>query len=447
MPTTLAAVVAVVASAAAATPLPEQVDVSRQAGAQYEPTVAVDPLNKNALLAAATTAKPRCAVSAFRSSNGGRTWVSQTIKTPSFGNAALRSRRAPCAGNAWTAIDSTGTQYVAFVVSDPTAPLVSGVIPYVLGVASRAERSESWRTSEPSLPLTWSGTDDKPVVIADTSPGSPHSGRIYVAWSRHDTFRSGDSGQILEASSDNHGQTWSSPRQIGSKFGWGVHLAIGTGGLLYAAWWDPSGSLIGARSDDGGRSFTPQRQIVSLLVPGAGVGYIRAESRTVMPDPALAASTSTSRLYLAYSRPTLRGRRIEVLTLDGSLKALRTRILAARRTGTYDEFNPSVAVDPTSRHIWSCFYVTGVRAKAKYASYSCARSTNGGEHWTTARSVVNAPSNETQPGSYSTPAGIEGQYGAYAGLAVSGGVAHPIWTDSRRFKVAREEIYTTTIRG
>lgn len=268
-----------------------------------------------------------------------------------------------------------------------------------------------------------------------------------VAWSRHDTFRNADSGQILEASSDDHGQTWSSPKQIGSEFGWGVHLAIGPGGLLYAAWWDPSGSLMAARSDDGGASFSPPRQIVSLLIPGAGLGYIRAESRTVMPDPAITASTSTGRLYLVYSRPTSHGRRIEPLTLDGSLHALRTRVLAARRTGTYDEFNPSVAVDPSTGHIWSCFYSTGIRAKAKYASYSCARSTDAGQRWTTARSVVKAPSNETQPGSYSTPRGVEGQYGAYDGLAVSGGVAHPIWTDSRRFKVAREEIYTTTVRG
>jgi hypothetical protein len=178
LPTTLAAVVALMASSAAATPLPTQVDVSRQAGAQYEPSVAVDPSNKNSLLAAATTAKPRCAVSVFASGNGGRTWVSETIKTPSFGNPAVQQGRAPCAGNAWTAIDSSRTQYVAFVFSDPTAVRVDGGIPYVLGVASRAEGSASWRTSEPSLPLAWSGSDDKPVLVADSSPGSPQSGRI-----------------------------------------------------------------------------------------------------------------------------------------------------------------------------------------------------------------------------------------------------------------------------
>ncbi len=37
------------------------------------------------------------------------------------------------------------------------------------------------------------------------------------------------------------------------------------------------------------------------------------------------------------------------------------------------------------------------------------------------------------------------EYGDYEGLAVAGGVAHPIWTDTRRLRTLAEEVYTTTL--
>ena len=37
------------------------------------------------------------------------------------------------------------------------------------------------------------------------------------------------------------------------------------------------------------------------------------------------------------------------------------------------------------------------------------------------------------------------EYGDYEGLAVAAGVAHPVWTDTRRLRTLREEVYTTTL--
>ncbi len=37
------------------------------------------------------------------------------------------------------------------------------------------------------------------------------------------------------------------------------------------------------------------------------------------------------------------------------------------------------------------------------------------------------------------------EYGDYEGLAVSRGLAHPVWTDSRRLKEKREEVYTAAL--
>ena len=37
------------------------------------------------------------------------------------------------------------------------------------------------------------------------------------------------------------------------------------------------------------------------------------------------------------------------------------------------------------------------------------------------------------------------EYGDYEGLAVAAGVAHPVWTDTRRLRTLSEEVYTTTL--
>ena len=55
------------------------------------------------------------------------------------------------------------------------------------------------------------------------------------------------------------------------------------------------------------------------------------------------------------------------------------------------------------------------------------------------------PSNERAPGADSINGGLRREYGDYEGLAAAGGVAHPIWTDTRRLRTLREEVFTTTL--
>jgi hypothetical protein len=40
---------------------------------------------------------------------------------------------------------------------------------------------------------------------------------------------------------------------------------------------------------------------------------------------------------------------------------------------------------------------------------------------------------------------VSTEYGDYEGLAVAHGVAHPVWTDSRKASARQEEIYTTAL--
>jgi hypothetical protein len=86
-----------------------------------------------------------------------------------------------------------------------------------------------------------------------------------------------------------------------------------------------------------------------------------------------------------------------------------------------------------------CFYDTAADATRRTARYTCTASADGGATWAVPRAVASVASDETRKPAYSF------QYGDYAGLAVAGGVAHPIWTDSRDLRVRGEEIYSTTL--
>ena len=52
----------------------------------------------------------------------------------------------------------------------------------------------------------------------------------------------------------------------------------------------------------------------------------------------------------------------------------------------------------------------------------------------------------SQASDLSRPGRDDLQYGEYAGLAVAHGLAHALWTDSRRRRTFDKEIYTTVLR-
>src|SRR5262249_25529593 len=101
-----------------------------------------------------------------------------------------------------------------------------------------------------------------------------------------------------------------------------------------------------------------------------------------------------------------------------------------------------LAVDARSGRLWACFYRTGRGPARRSATFSCATSRDG-VRWGVPVAVASSASNETVPNAFKGFVGRE--FGDYEGIAVAGGVAHPIWTDSRRLATSGEEIYTTTL--
>src|SRR5205814_1202214 len=177
-----------------------EVDVSNAAGVQSEVSVAVDPLNPLILVAGSNSSLVRL-MRVYGSVDGGASWTSES------GPPLPRRRHRGCAaGDPAVGIDTSGRQYFGFLVVRPCSPIGRAS----LYVATRGGPEGAWRTS--SLRVAAGGVfDDKPTLTVDTSRGSPHRGRVYVAWSR---FSGGGSDSIVISHSDDGGRRWSEPVEV-----------------------------------------------------------------------------------------------------------------------------------------------------------------------------------------------------------------------------------------
>ena len=427
-------------AAALLTAGPPQVDVSRAAGPQTEASIAVDPVQPDVLVAASQNPFT-CAIRTYGSSDAGRTWTSSLLPTPdAVASHEALGRRPICAANEWVGIGRHHRQYVVYVAyAEALSP--SG---FTVLSAFRPSAASSWGSPvqvDPRHP----GSADKPMLAVDDSSGSPHVGRVYVAWTR-----GVDPRQVVLSYSDDAGATWSTPSVLGN--GWGVHLAIASDGSVFAAWWSSSGFLLIARSVDGGERFTAPTAFASLLVdPEFGVSNTPAEpGEPIHPDPSLDVDRSRSpyhgRVYALDTRPTVHGRRVYVTAFSPAAKPLFTRVIGATSVAR-DDFNATIAVDQSSGIVWACFYRTGAGAKRRLAVYGCTTSRNGGQTWSAFRAAATVPSDESVRGAFVSVSGVDSGFASYDGLAVANGVAHPIWTDTRDLGRLGEEIYTTRLRA
>jgi hypothetical protein len=95
------------------------------------------------------------------------------------------------------------------------------------------------------------------------------------------------------------------------------------------------------------------------------------------------------------------------------------------------------AVDQSDGTLWLCFYDTAGDPSQTKAWFSCSVSADGGRSFAGPLRVAGASSDESLPGAR--------QFGYYQGVAAANGVAHPVWTDTRRLATLKEEIYTARV--
>ena len=435
----LALTVALASSGATGAKGPE-VNVSRLPGAQNEATVAVDPRSDQILLAGSNNLAEGT-MPVYSSTDGGVTWQGGSTYPPP------PTRSVSCAADPGVGIDATGRQYYSYVRSTPCSPAEPRLF-----VVSRSGPDAAW--SKPVLVARPGRSlfDDKPAIAVDSFTASPYVNRVYVAWSR--TSRRGVYS-ILSSHSDDGGTTWSRPVKVnreGSVLSY-ASVAVSRRGIVYVAWDDNSNySLNIARSTDGGASFEPQRHVAQFsIVPiahcSSGIVIPAQRLACIHANPIVSIDRSrgrfAGRVYVSYSDTQFHGSpNVLVRAFTRRLKPIFGEGVPVART-TADarpaRFWPQSAVDPSTGALWVCFYDTTGDPKGIRAIYRCTVSRNGGRAWAASIRAASVASDETQPGA------DRRAYGDYEGLAVTNGVAHPIWTDSRDLSTLAEEIYTTRL--
>jgi hypothetical protein len=112
---------------------------------------------------------------------------------------------------------------------------------------------------------------DKPAMIVDHGPRSPHRGSVYVSWSALAMVRTPDTlatRGMLSYSRDG-GTTFTAPRRVADS-AFSVAMALGPSGALDLAYTDMIGNeaaghrLRAIRSTDGGQSFGPPLLVARL---------------------------------------------------------------------------------------------------------------------------------------------------------------------------------------
>jgi len=287
------------------------------------------------------------------------------------------------------------------------------------------------------------------------SPRSAYAGRVYVAWARVSRLVV---YSIVLSHSDDHGRSWSKPVKVnrgGDDLNYAT-VGIARDGAVYVAWTDASRYAIQVvRSVDGGEHFGPEHAAAgfSLIpIPHCGIGLVlRADPRScIQANPTVVVDVSdgpySGRVYVSYTATAYTGIGGPALTtFDSRLRPIsgfpfrgQHRIVGRNpRDRHAAQFWVQAAVDRSSGALWLCFYDTAGDPSQTRAWYSCSVSADGGRSFAGPVRAATVPSNESLPGAR--------QFGYYQGVAAANGVAHPIWTDTRRLRTLKEEIYTARL--
>jgi hypothetical protein len=407
-------------------------DVSRAEGIQTEIAAALDPKNPRVLFAASNESlEPEIRV--YSSTNGGKRW--SAAAGPAFNPNT-------CAwGDPSVAIAANGRQYVAFTEK---SICIEGpdLTPYLV-VASRPGPRGAWTVRRVTRPAVKYGFDDKPAIAVGAD------GRAYVAWSR--LLGRAYQTTVISSSSDG-GRTWSPPKVVDRKLDQPqlVALAAGAGRTLYIAGVDAHGLWIG-RSTDGGGRFTvrtaaplPGNRAATCLVFGKFVLPQQAV-RCLGPNPTL--SVGKGRVFLTYGvNGADQTQDVAVAIFDPALRPVwRGPIGPGKKKA--DQFWPTSAFDATTGRLWACFYDTTGDSGRTHAWFVCSSSTNG-RTWTTPVRVTSPSANSDTLWEDARIFGFgdNGGWGGYVSVTAAGGVAHPLWVDTRDLGGNQEEIFAGTLR-
>lgn len=436
------------------------VDVSNECGPQSETYVTVDTTNAS-VLAGGSNEIFRLPMRGYFSTDGGATWggVDLPLPPPKGANGI------DFGSDPTLAFDTRGNVYYGYIV------VFFGNGNGINGTAMAVARSSDGGKTYPSATFfAFEGGqnhfNDKPMITADANLSSPFRDSVYIAWDAA-SGGSATGGGVRLARSRDGGATFTITR-IDDPSGPGRSIGavpfVGPGGEVYGAWNDyRANAIVFNRSFDGGvtwgtpRTIAGKRAAFQINVPAEF-------NRGALVYPACdadrsAAGSHRGRLTCAWMDLTPAGNSDIFLSFSDDRGASWSAPRAVTDTLTgVDRFNHWLSTDAVTGEVNVSFYdtrndTTGARFET---DIYLARSSDGGATFDPNVRVTDAKSNEHDcAGVFPCNAINYGnQQGDYSGLVAYGGVAHPIWTDSRNNQVpapgcprglTMEEVFTASV--
>jgi hypothetical protein len=252
--------------------------------------------------------------------------------------------------------------------------------------------------------------NDKNWITVDTAPGSPHRGRVYLAW---DQIGSAGAPIVLRYS-DDRGATWSALATVSNTNGIGVLSLVQPDGdltLVYEEY--PPSVEVSQTSHDGGVTFATPVTIGTFQ--DTGPPDVRTGGL-----PAAAVDPVTGALYAVWQDGRFRSDGLDDVVVSSSSDggASWSAVRVVNRASTRDHFTPAVAAYGGFVHfLYRSRRNLSPRVDARYVVSADGGSTFGPERRL----------GRTADLRFAAVAGGRAFLGDYAGLAASADAAHAVW--------------------
>jgi hypothetical protein len=435
------------------------VDVSNECGPQSETYITINTANPKQL-AAGSNEIFRDPMRGYWSADGGKSWGGVDLPLPPpIGANGIRFGSDPT-----LAFDSRGNLFYGYIVVFFGSG--NGINGTQMGVA---RSSDGGKTYPLANFFSFSGGsdhfNDKPMITADANINSPFRDNVYIAWDAASGGSTG--GGVRVARSSDHGVTYTVTRADdpqGPGHAIGAVPFVGPNGEVYLAWNDYAANTIAfSRSFDGGATWEAQRVIASKQLP-FDIRIPAEFNRGALVYPACVADRSKGahRGRLVCSWMDLAGNgTTDIFTSYSDDKGATwslSKSAADALPFAVDRFNQWLSIDPTNGVVNVSFYDTrNDTTGARYMTdIYLARSSDGGASFAPNVRASDVSSNEHDCDGVFPCSAINygNQQGDYSGIVAYGGIAHSVWTDSRRNRdsvngcsvPAMEEVFTTSVK-